>query len=152
MASGQARRYRVHAHREGLSCWGCLGGCRRLLEVSRGSQRLPEAPGGSQRLPEAPRGGPEPPRRPFCFSWLWFYWYFEKGEIKENYYNPQNFFNEVHIISFTQKDIDELKVQKLVGKAKIQKKTRSMVFLTCELTVENKIVATASGVWKILIK
>ena len=25
-----------------------------------------------------------------------------------------------------------------------------MVFLTCELTTENKIVATASGVWKIL--
>ena len=25
-----------------------------------------------------------------------------------------------------------------------------MVFLTCELNVSNKIVATASGVWKIL--
>ena len=42
--------------------------------------------------------------------------------------------------------------QELIGTVKIQKKTRSMVFLTCELTVENKIVATASGVWKILIK
>ena len=40
--------------------------------------------------------------------------------------------------------------QELVGKTKIQKKTKSMVFLTCELKVENKIVATASGVWKIL--
>ena len=40
--------------------------------------------------------------------------------------------------------------QELVGKTKIQKKTKSMVFLTCELTVENKIVATGSGVWKIL--
>ena len=40
--------------------------------------------------------------------------------------------------------------QELVGKTKIQKKTKSMVFLTCELTVGNKIVATASGVWKIL--
>ena len=40
--------------------------------------------------------------------------------------------------------------QELVGKTKIQKKTKSMVFLTCELTVANKIVATASGVWKIL--
>ena len=27
-----------------------------------------------------------------------------------------------------------------------------MVFLTCELIVENKIVATASGIWKILNK
>ena len=42
--------------------------------------------------------------------------------------------------------------QELVGTTKIQKKTKSMVFLTCELTVANKIVATASGVWKILKK
>ena len=40
--------------------------------------------------------------------------------------------------------------QELIGRTKIQKKTKSMVFLTTELTVENKIVATASGVWKIL--
>ena len=42
--------------------------------------------------------------------------------------------------------------QELIGKTKIQKKTKSMVFLTCELLAENKIVATASGVWKILNK
>tara|TARA_B100000029_G_scaffold380319_1_gene375331 strand:+ start:204 stop:623 length:420 start_codon:yes stop_codon:yes gene_type:complete len=40
--------------------------------------------------------------------------------------------------------------QELLGRTKIQKKTKSMVFLTCELTCSNKIVATASGVWKIL--
>ena len=40
----------------------------------------------------------------------------------------------------------------LIGKTKIQKKTKSMVFLTCELKSENKIIATASGVWKILNK
>tara|TARA_B110000263_G_scaffold218584_1_gene205312 strand:- start:146 stop:565 length:420 start_codon:yes stop_codon:yes gene_type:complete len=40
--------------------------------------------------------------------------------------------------------------QELIGKTKIQKKTKSMIFLTCELTARNKIVATASGVWKIL--
>ena len=40
--------------------------------------------------------------------------------------------------------------QELIGTTKIQKKTKSMVFLTCELSVQNKIVATASGVWKIL--
>ena len=42
--------------------------------------------------------------------------------------------------------------QELIGKTKIQKKTKSMVFLTCEMFVDNKIVATASGVWKILNK
>ena len=40
--------------------------------------------------------------------------------------------------------------QELIGKTKIQKRTKSMVFLTCEMFADNKIVATASGVWKIL--
>ena len=40
--------------------------------------------------------------------------------------------------------------QELMGKTKIQKKTKSMIFLTCEMFADNKIVATASGVWKIL--
>ena len=40
--------------------------------------------------------------------------------------------------------------QELVGTTKIVKKTKSMVFLTCEIKSLNKIVATASGVWKIL--
>ena len=54
-------------------------------------------------------------------------------------------------ISLELKFISAVKLkQELVGKAKIQKKTKSMVFLTCELTVANKIVATDSGVWKIL--
>ena len=56
-------------------------------------------------------------------------------------------------ISLEIKFISPVKLgQKLVGKAKIQKKTRSMVFLTCELKTDNKIIATASGVWKILRK
>jgi uncharacterized protein (TIGR00369 family) len=54
-------------------------------------------------------------------------------------------------ISLELKFISAVKLgQELFGKTKIQKKTRSLVFLTCELTAANKIVATASGVWKIL--
>ena len=54
-------------------------------------------------------------------------------------------------ISLELKFISPVKLgQELFGKTKIQKKTRSMVFLTCELKTDNKIVATASGVWKIL--
>ena len=56
-------------------------------------------------------------------------------------------------ISLELKFISAIKLgQELIGKTVIQKKTKSMVFLTCELTAENKIVATASGVWKILNK
>lgn len=46
--------------------------------------------------------------------------YYEKGEIKERYFNPENFFREVHIISFTDQDIEETKVQTLVGDAKLK--------------------------------
>ena len=40
--------------------------------------------------------------------------------------------------------------QELVGLVKVQKKTKSLVFLTCELKTEDKIAATASGIWKII--
>ena len=54
-------------------------------------------------------------------------------------------------ISLELKFISPVKLgQELLGKTKIQKKTKSMIFLTCVLTAENKTVATASGVWKIL--
>ena len=54
-------------------------------------------------------------------------------------------------ISLELKFISTIKLgQELLGRTKIQKKTKSMIFLTCELTASNKIVATASGVWKIL--
>ena len=59
--------------------------------------------------------------------------------------------NQCVTISLELKFISAIKLgQELYGKTKIQKKTKSMVFLTCELTASNKIVATASGVWKIL--
>ena len=40
---------------------------------------------------------------------------------------------------------DELK-----GKVKILKKTKTLVFLFCELKCNDKIITSASGVWKIL--
>ena len=40
--------------------------------------------------------------------------------------------------------------QKLIGKVKIQKKTKSLVFITCEIFNPDDVVVTASGVWKIL--
>ena len=43
--------------------------------------------------------------------------YYEKGEIKERYFNPDNFFDEVHVISFIEKDVEEEKVKSLAGNA-----------------------------------
>ena len=54
-------------------------------------------------------------------------------------------------ISLELKFISAIKLgQEIVGTTNIQKKTKSMVFLTCELKTADKIAATASGVWKIL--
>ena len=43
--------------------------------------------------------------------------YYEKGEIKERYFNPNNFFDEIHVISFVESDIDVSKVKELAGNA-----------------------------------
>jgi len=45
--------------------------------------------------------------------------YYKKGEIKKNYFNPKKIFDEVHIISFIEKDIDVDKVQTIGGNAKL---------------------------------
>ena len=42
--------------------------------------------------------------------------------------------------------------QEIIGFTKILKKTKTMVFLICHLKTEDKIVASASGIWKILNK
>ena len=40
----------------------------------------------------------------------------------------------------------------IIGFVKILKRTRSMVFLICHLKSNEKIIASASGIWKILNK
>ena len=40
----------------------------------------------------------------------------------------------------------------IIGNVKILKKTKTLVFLFCELKCNNKIITSASGVWKILSK
>ena len=38
----------------------------------------------------------------------------------------------------------------LIARVKVQKKTRTLVFLTCEIVNSEGVVAVTSGVWKIL--
>ena len=40
----------------------------------------------------------------------------------------------------------------IIGNVKILKKTKSLVFLFCELKCDDKIITSATGVWKILKK
>ena len=46
--------------------------------------------------------------------------YYEKGEIKERYFNPNNIFDEIHVISFIDNDIQENKIQNIAGNAKLK--------------------------------
>ena len=40
--------------------------------------------------------------------------------------------------------------EQLIGRVKIQKKTKTLIFITCEINNSNGIVASANGTWKIL--
>ena len=40
--------------------------------------------------------------------------------------------------------------EKLIGKVKVLKKTKTLVFISSEIFCSEKIIATASGTWKIL--
>ena len=54
-------------------------------------------------------------------------------------------------ISFDLKFIGTSKVgDEILEKLKILKKTNTLIFLFCELKCSNKIITSASGVWKIL--
>ena len=54
-------------------------------------------------------------------------------------------------ISLDLKFIGTSKVgDEIIGNVKILKKTKTLVFLFCELSCNNKIITSASGVWKIL--
>ena len=56
-------------------------------------------------------------------------------------------------ISLDLKFIGTSKVDdEIIGKVKILKKTKTLVFLFCELKCNDKIITSASGVWKILAK
>ena len=54
-------------------------------------------------------------------------------------------------ISLDLKFIGSSKVgDEIIGNVKILKKTKTLVFLFCELKCSDKIITSASGVWKIL--
>ena len=54
-------------------------------------------------------------------------------------------------ISLDIKFIGSSKVRdEIIGRAKILKKTNTLIFLFCELKCNDRIITSASGVWKIL--
>jgi glycosyltransferase involved in cell wall biosynthesis len=45
--------------------------------------------------------------------------YFAKGEVKARYFNPENLFGEIHLITPADQDVDAAKAQELVGDARL---------------------------------
>lgn len=45
--------------------------------------------------------------------------YYKKGEVKERYFNPLNIFDEVHVISLSDQEVEEDKVKVMAGNAKL---------------------------------
>lgn len=43
--------------------------------------------------------------------------YYKKGEVKERYFNPLNLFDEIHVITLADSDIEEEKVKEMAGGA-----------------------------------
>lgn len=46
--------------------------------------------------------------------------YLEKGEIKPRYFNPKNIFDEIHVISIFNSDVNENEVKEVAGNAKLK--------------------------------
>ena len=65
--------------------------------------------------------------------------FYDKGEIKERYYNPGNFFDEVHIISFCDKDIDEQKISNIAGNAKLYIHSVGAINLVSIFSIEKRL-------------
>jgi len=46
--------------------------------------------------------------------------YLQKGEIKSRYFNPKNMFDEIHVISIFNSDVNENEVKEVAGNAKLK--------------------------------
>ena len=72
--------------------------------------------------------------------------YYEKGEVKERYFNPNNIFDEIHVISLVEKEIEEDKVQKLAGNALLKIHKVGKADLSNYKSYEKKVISIVSEI------
>ena len=53
--------------------------------------------------------------------------YYIKGEIKDRYFNPKNFFDEVHVISFIENEIRTPKITSKTNFIPLEKLTTTTI-------------------------
>ncbi len=78
--------------------------------------------------------------------------YYNKGEIKEGYFNPLNFFDEIHVISLFDQEIQEDKVKKIAGNAILKIHKLGKVNLSNYKSFEQKIISLVSTINPSLIR
>lgn len=66
--------------------------------------------------------------------------YYKKGEIKSGYFNPKNLFDEIHVISMFNSDIEEEKVKIVAGNAKLKIHVVGKVNLLNKNSKKNQII------------
>ena len=78
--------------------------------------------------------------------------YFEKGELKQAYFNPKNYFQEIHVISLFDDEIEEEKVQNLAGEALLKIHKVGKVNLSNYKSYENKVISLVSDIKPTIIR
>lgn len=78
--------------------------------------------------------------------------YFNKGEIKDRYFNPLNWFEEIHVISLFDKEIEAKKVKKLAGNAALQIHNFGRVNLLNYKLHEKEIISKISEIQPLVIR
>jgi len=78
--------------------------------------------------------------------------YFVKGEIKKEYFNPKNYFDEIHVISLFDDEINEEKVKELAGNAVLKIHKIGKVNLLNYKKFEDKILHIINDINPSLIR
>ena len=74
------------------------------------------------------------------------YAYYKKGEIKSRYFNPKNFFDEIHVISMFDSDIEQEKVKIVSGNADLKIHVVGKVNLINKNSKKSKIIDLINGI------
>ncbi len=72
--------------------------------------------------------------------------YYNKGEIKPRYFNPKNLFDEIHVISMFNSDIEEDKVKIVSGNADLKIHVVGKVNLINKNSKKSKIIDLINGI------
>ena len=78
--------------------------------------------------------------------------YYKKGEIKQGYFNPDNYFSEIHVISLFNEEIKFDQIQSMAGNAKLIVHVLGKVNLSNYKKIEPKLIEIVKEIKPDLIR